>query len=156
MRAAVSLGAFAARCSLYPDRSALRPAVRAEYRSYPAAFFHPRTEISTGLTLVELRGGGSGGTLGSGASTSFALTAQFFHAGADHRETREYQAALCSWRAAPARILPSAKPPCSVSELRSKYLNKSFMEKPALYWSGLIVAVLYYPWPGYTRPSTNS
>ena len=78
MRAAVSLGAFAARCSLSPDRSALRPAVRAEYRSYPAAFFHPRTEISTGLTLVELRGGGSGGTLGSGASTSFALTAQFF------------------------------------------------------------------------------
>lgn len=43
--------------------------MRAEYRSYPAAFLHPRVEISTGLTLVTLRGGGSGGTLGSGAST---------------------------------------------------------------------------------------
>jgi hypothetical protein len=34
------------------------------------------------------------------------------------------------------------------AELRSKYLSKSFMEKPARYRAGLIVAVLYYPWPG--------
>ena len=44
------------------------PAMRSEYRPYPAAFFHPRMEISTGLTLVVPRGGGSGVNLGLGAS----------------------------------------------------------------------------------------
>jgi len=42
--------------------------MHAEYRSYPAGFFHPRMEISTDLAPVGLRGGGSGVNLGLGAS----------------------------------------------------------------------------------------
>ena len=68
MSAAALIGHVHRSLLLSADGRRSAPTMRAKYRPYPAGFFHPRMEFSTGPTLVAPRGGGSGVNLGFSAS----------------------------------------------------------------------------------------